>query len=502
MTDPQPMTKGWLEEMRENGELKRPNLDVKPLPETESGWTKVRSNVVVGFKCDHYEKGDQALRVFWKDNGDFITLDEDPDGLAREPEVQKGYVGDTTGICSKGPWRLHIEDNGQEVDVIGGFPVYGDHKGYAIMYPNGNGFGGIMQSAPGYMIGFNHKMAITWENFKTGKKMLGTTGEKYITTITRKVSLHGNHDWIYLSSNPKEIFPSCGLGFVVGNRVYDLNPKTQSLTPAVGQYINDFVYPTTGNDSIVSVEKVDHSYEKLTYANGDYVVTDIKNRNSGRKEEPIYGGVQSGVLHRAGGILKIKENNRFILTLPDGRIFAGRLAHESCIPGTPLYRGHKDATDDSRGGNNAQLILGSELQPWTGDFELADGTIEHLEMGWSSKQLAEAKAKEAKQEEEQKKQEVAAKQKAQQDLYNKYGKKYVDALLNDGKILVGCPIGLLKDKCWIELSSNNGTAQVYHLYSQVSNYNRSGIIGDKRTDWTHTIWVRNGRVTSIRDYTK
>lgn len=142
---------------------------------------------------------------------------------------------------------------------------------------------------------------------------------------------------------------------------------------------------------------------------------------------------------------------------------------------------------------NTETAKQNGFTPEGGEWTLADGTTKHEE---SREERIDREEKEAAQKR------LEQKQKEKQAIYNKYGKKYVDALLNEGKILVGCPIGLLKEKCWIELSSNNGTEQVYHLYSQVSNYNRSGIIGDKRTDWTHTIWVRNGRVTSIRDYTK
>ena len=384
--------KGWLEKMREWGELKRPNLDVKPLPETEAGWTKVRSNVVAGFKCDHYEKGDKALRVLWKDNGDFITVDEDPDGLAREPKVHEGYVGDTTGICPYGPWRVHLKHKGQDVVLIGGYPD-GKGKGYTIMYSSGNGVGGYLREQPiGYMLNDPENMAINWEIFKTGKK----PEPKYLRT----------HDWLYLSSNPEERYPSYGSSFLVGNRAYDYDKQTLSLTRPTGQYVDGFIYPIVAGDTIVSIEVLDTEHtpqyardkgfkcEKLTYANGDYVLTDIRagseSVNRGSNTNYISGDVYSGTLHRAGGVLKIKDRNRFLLTFPDGKLFGGRLALESCTPGEPLRSGDRNATDD--GGGNARLILGSELKPWTGDYELPDGTIEHLEMGLSSKQLAEANA--------------------------------------------------------------------------------------------------------------
>ena len=369
----------------EVGEQKRPDLNVKPLPETQAGWTKVRSNVVVGFKCDHYEKGSQALRVFWKDNGDFITLDEDPEGLSREPKVHEGYVGDTTGICPYGPWRVHLKYKGQDVVLIGGFPDVEatKGKGYAIMYSNGNGVGGYLNKPMSYMVNdpYTYNMAINWEIFKTGKK----PEPKYTSELPEK--------WLYLSSNPEKRYPSIeGRGYLIGNRCHGFDEKTHNITPAIGQYVDGFLYPIVAGDSIIRVEVLDEKNtpqqarnnnrkcEKLTYANGDYVVTDI--RDHGRE-------VYSGQIHRAGGILKIKGGGSFLLTFPDGKIFGGRLARKSCTDGKPLNRGDRDATNSSE---NAELILGSELKPWTGDYELADGTIEHLEMGWSSKQLAEANA--------------------------------------------------------------------------------------------------------------
>ena len=94
-----------------NNEL--PDIKDKPLPEVE-GWTLVKSNTIAGFKCDHYEKGNKSLRVFRKSNGDFITLNEDPDGLSREPfstSNSSSYMyGDTTTNCPIREYRMTNEE--------------------------------------------------------------------------------------------------------------------------------------------------------------------------------------------------------------------------------------------------------------------------------------------------------------------------------------------------------------------------------------------------------
>ena len=190
-----------------------------------------------------------------------------------------------------------------------------------------------------------------------------------------------------------------------------------------------------------------------------------------------------GKVHLKGGnIVKCdKEDKKITMIYPDGKSFVGDYKEKEMYPGHAPY--------------NVSLLANSTLTPNGGDWRMADGTVKHDETESEryfreQEEYAQAQRKAREQ----------AKQKERQALYTKYGKKYVDALLDDGEILVGCPIGLLKEKCWIKLYSNSGTEQAYRLYSTVSNYSNSGIIGDKRTDWTHTIWVKNGRVTSITDY--
>ena len=225
---------------------------------------------------------------------------------------------------------------------------------------------------------------------------------------------------------------------------------------------------------------------EILYQNGDSICIYYSSNGNYNK---WYGRVH--LLN--GELIESIPNEKMHITYPDGSKYVGNISVST------MYR--LNYNNDANALVNA-LKVGADgkqvgFTPAGGEYTSANGSSKHIESEnerYFREQEEAAKA--------QRKKEEAAKQKEMQALYTKYGQKYVDALLNNGQILIGCPIGLLKDKCWVELSSNSGTQQVYHLYSQVSNYNRSGIIGDKRTDWTHTIWVRNGRVTSIRDYTK
>jgi hypothetical protein len=84
----------------------------------------------------------------------------------------------------------------------------------------------------------------------------------------------------------------------------------------------------------------------------------------------------------------------------------------------------------------------------------------------------------------------AERKKALDNLNAKYGKKYVDALFNEGKILVGTPEGLVRDHTNSELISETQYTRTY----KISGYFR---------DWASTVRVdvKTRKVISVRNWT-
>ena len=84
----------------------------------------------------------------------------------------------------------------------------------------------------------------------------------------------------------------------------------------------------------------------------------------------------------------------------------------------------------------------------------------------------------------------AERQKAIDNLKLKYGKNYVDALFNEGKILIGTPEGLVRDHTNSELISETQYTRTY----KISGYFR---------DWASTVRVdvNTRKVISVRNWT-
>ena len=134
---------------------------------------------------------------------------------------------------------------------------------------------------------------------------------------------------------------------------------------------------------------------------------------------------------------------------------------------------------------------------WYGSVHLKDGSVERKK-GW----LEKANEQWAKDQAEKQKQEAAAHLKKKQALYPKYGKQYVDKLLDDDEIIVGIPIELVKQFCVLKVYEDSGTSQIYRQYGKVYNANHNGITdasGPLYT-WIRTLFVRNGRITDIVNY--
>ena len=78
----------------------------------------------------------------------------------------------------------------------------------------------------------------------------------------------------------------------------------------------------------------------------------------------------------------------------------------------------------------------------------------------------------------------AAKQRANYNaLCKKYGKKYVDAG-SDGRIIIGMPEGLVKEFFYYKLTYQSAQSKKYRIYTSGG-------------EWVKTVWIQNGRVSSI-----
>lgn len=115
-------------------------------------------------------------------------------------------------------------------------------------------------------------------------------------------------------------------------------------------------------------------------------------------------------------------------------------------------------------------------------------TLEYLEEQYRLEQEAEQarwKAKQAQQEKEHR-QYLEKKLKERKPLYAKYGKKYVDALFDKGKILVGTPEGLVKHHTQSSILSETRYERRYKLAGWLSS-------------WAATITVnkKTGRVSAV-----
>lgn len=124
-----------------------------------------------------------------------------------------------------------------------------------------------------------------------------------------------------------------------------------------------------------------------------------------------------------------------------------------------------------------------KLKYYNGTLIKADGKqIEYTEGTSEIEIAAEKKAKDA---------EAMA---IYKQLCNKYGKKYVDAALNK-KPIVGMPEELLRKVFNLKLVKENVSGKLYRITgfgwtNSGSTFTNSALL--------YSVWVRNGRVTSVR----
>lgn len=181
-------------------------------------------------------------------------------------------------------------------------------------------------------------------------------------------------------------------------------------------------------------------------------------------------------------------------TMNDGSVFRGELfgTTEEWVP--KLLRENSDYYEWGR------YLIYDELKPVRGDIKYANGTEDVIIGGISYKerekarQEAEQKYEQAR-EKERKKAEQENK-KAYAALCKQYGKKYVDAAIQQ-KPIVGMPEKLLKSAFKLELVEQSTYSKRYHIMGWGwKNF------GQTFSNNVHksSVWVSNGRVTRVIYY--
>ena len=445
-------------EARKAEEAKLPMImKVESVPQTSStqefttpekaGYTLIRTKTIAGYKCDFYAEG---VRTFRFGNGDFMTFSD------RSEYGDQDYKPATTDE-SMGDWQLHAEDGGivrRENGII------------TITNPDGS----IVKSSNSQSFHWDYdddKPRVTRKSFTIDIVTLPGS-----TTPLKKVSFRNSDNYSVLRT--KDGFKGLQAeGLLIGNRLYNAN--VEGKLTSFAQIVDGLPIPALKTDSVIEVktkvcknESGDDAVQlTINYANGDSIVC------TGAELGFI---VNSGTIHRNGGVLTIKVvngKNLQILTFPNNDKYIGSFKNESP---EGLGSGYSDCLCLSH-------LACPKLQYCDGTLIKADGKQIEYTRGTSEIEIAaEKKAKDA---------EAMA---IYKQLCNKYGKKYVDAALNK-KPIVGMPEELLRKVFNLKLVKENVSGKLYRITgfgwtNSGSTFTNSAIL--------YSVWVSNGRVTSVR----
>lgn len=406
-------------------------------PEKE-GYTLLDTRRIAGYKCDYYLEG---VRTFRFDNGDFVTFS---DGSKYDRSETTPSITRETSI---GDWQL-TDKNG-------------------ILYKNANGVcrgiypSGVIIERCSYDKIWNNPPRIT-PNSKGTRLYLPDQNEP-LNYVEIKNNQKSN---INLSS-----FET--YGYLKGDRLYTLSED--GVVYAFKQFVNGIPISAIESDTIVDViidenkDNLKHPASiKLKYSNGDFIDCILGPQHLGWK---YY--IQSGTIHRNGGILNIKKVNDkvvSVLTYPNGDKYAGKFKLD--------YSYYADDGSFSLG-----VLSSPELKYDNGTIIKKDGTRIQYKKGKTEQQIAAER------------QAQAAKVTEQYNmLCKKYGKQYVDAALQQ-KPIVGMPEELLKSAFNLQLVEQSTYSKLYRIIGWGwTNF------GKTLSDSVHkySIWVRNGRVTNVR----
>lgn len=401
------------------------------------GYTLIRSSNIEGIKCDHYLEN---VRTFRLPNGDFVSFKEGEAGY----EDKKPF---STSLGSVGDWKFTKSN--------GAICSFDSQKNLVtVTYPNGT----IVKCLNPY------HSRMTWDKIGVDRtsSLYGPYLDRYLVS-----SSSSEHITMILPDHKEPLrFVANGNihGFFDGYRLYNANDD--GLVYPTHIVMNGYAVTANANDSILSISPDGI----IRYANGDAIKIALN--------EVQYMDIESGTIHRNGGVLTVKEaNGRSVklLTFPNGDKYVGEFKmHEAGASTDCFYK------------INSRTIYHElsypELIPWNGTLIKADGKSIQYINGKTEQQLAAER------------QAQKAKTNAQYNaLCKKYGKKFVDSALNQTPI-VGMPEELLKSAFQLKIVKQSGNFKLYRIYGWGwTNFGRT------LSDSVHqySIWVRNGRVTSV-----
>jgi len=450
--------RAWLNLAAENGNQSAfAILTAENVTPENCGFTLVRTSTIDGFRCDHYEKGEEKVRTFRKDNGDFITYEEDIAGMDRTPYGS--------------PWGTWRATNNRGI-------VFSNHK---IIYPTGVTV--FTKEAQKYG---------DWYYFKNYGK--GET-DTFNGADLERYRDRKKGDFVCSPDNPGKWYPyvvekaakySAYSGFRIGDIIYRTT-NMGNLVPCVKKMkviwkgkeelpeeLTYVYHVLNSTDTITEAEMIEYDPEefqsnsnyfpsfKYTYKNGDVII--------------IGNNTMTGTIHRNGGIMQILNADRIILKWPDGKVYDGKIAWQD-VEGS--YREFNLLPD---------ALMSDEVILWEGTMQLPDRTLVNYKGGRTE---ADIKA-----EEEARRRANAQEEK---EVYNKackrWGKQYVDAAFYQQKPIVGMPEELLLAAFKTELIRVSGSSKQYRVKMMGLSGSSSITLGYVTK---YTVWVNGGRVTSIR----
>lgn len=406
-----------------------------------------------GITVETYEKGNEKYRYIKKKNGDFYI-----DDWKYYKYLIKWTLKDGT-LVEGDSKKLRINLYGKE-----GVLILSESYRYSQLI-NLKAFLNAEMTTPELLESFHGEMC-------------EQTFKGYIRpNEPEKILPFSNVDMLGYFYNTETVLTLANCLYVIDNngRMKLIGKKTKMKLLEGGEK-DAYVYaiPT---DSIIGCEEMEDEergrLEKISYANGDEVYL-----HNGE----ILGGTH---IHRDNGVLKVKlVKNDYGNKIPycyfyynDGRIFKGNLYS--------LKNVFKD-------GHGPKMLSKSTPTPYNGTLINKDNTGVVLKDGLTEEEIEKQAelARKKKEESEKAGYDFACK---------KYGKKYVDAVLNHN-IIVGMPEELLLLSCKnITLRQQVQGAKKYEIRGWgINNGVYKDVLTNNQLKWV--VWVRNGRVSSVKKY--
>ena len=419
----------------------------------KAGYLLVNTKTMSGFKCEYFAEG--VVRVHFG-NGDFAVFSDEKVFSNGPNDQNPGHNANSIG-----DWQIHAEDGGvvrQENGIV------------TITNPNGS----IVKSSSKR----NLRWDVDWKKpivFRDWfpQNLVTTPGNN---TPLKNVSFKKNSNYSELKT--RDGFSAMEVsGNMIGNRVYTVNEEGELF--AFIQIVDGLPIPALESDSVIGIKTEvcknrwgqDAIQLTINYANGDNIVC------TGESDAFV---VNSGTIHRNGGVLTIKDINEKtvkILTFPNNDKYVGDFNYRLMYPTDQM---HINMVSDRL---CLYQLAWPELQYWNGTLIKADGKRIEFKEGKTDQQIAaEKKAAEAK----------ATAQ--YNDLCKKFGKKYVDAALNQLPI-VGMPEELLNAAFTLKFIRQSGDYKLYRITGLGwKNFGRT--LTDNAT--LYSIWVKNSKVVDVR----